>query len=105
MKHALLTSLVVACLLAAAAAGSGELAATPVRSCESLASLTLHNTTITLAQTVDRGAFRPPPAIGGAAAPLAAAQAFRELPAFSDSRWKTLIPFRAVWNYSLAEPS
>ena len=48
-------------------------------SCEGLASLTLPNTTITLAQTVSAGAFTPPVA-GGAAAPTpAVAQAFKSL--------------------------
>src|SRR5204863_1014650 len=49
-------------------------AATP---CENLASLTLPDTTITLAQTVAAGAFTPPPAParGRAAAPPAAAPA------------------------------
>jgi len=50
-------------------------------SCESLASMTLPNTTITLARDVQAGAFVPP-ALAGATAPQAAGQAFRELPAF-----------------------
>jgi feruloyl esterase len=48
-------------------------------SCEGLASLTLPNTTITLAQTVSAGAFTPPRP-DGAASP--AAQAFKTLSAF-----------------------
>ena len=52
------------------------------RSCESLASLALPNTTITRAQAVDAGAFMPPAPANGAPAAAAAAQAFRNLPAF-----------------------
>ena len=81
MKYALMTSLVVAGIFAAAAISS-ELTATAAQSCEGLVSLTLPHTTITLAQAVDRGAFAPPIPAGGAAAPPAAAQAFRDLPAF-----------------------
>jgi Tannase and feruloyl esterase len=56
--------------------GSGSAAAA---TCESLASLSLPNTTITSAQTVAAGAFTPPtPARGGAAAP----SPFSNLPAF-----------------------
>jgi feruloyl esterase len=47
-----------------------------------LASLTLPNTTITLAQAVEPGAFTPPIPAVGAAAPPVAAQAYRDLPAF-----------------------
>ena len=54
MKRALITSLVVAGTLAAAAI-NGELTATAVQSCESLGSLTLPNTTITLGRTVGAG--------------------------------------------------
>ena len=50
-------------------------------SCESLASMTLPNMTITLARDVQAGAFAPP-ALAGATAPQAAGQEFRELPAF-----------------------
>ena len=48
-------------------------------SCESLASLTLPNTRITLAQTVSAGAFTPPAAAGAATPTPAAAQAFKAL--------------------------
>ena len=48
-------------------------------SCESLASLTLPNTRITLAQAVSAGAFMPPAAAGAATPPPAAAQAFKAL--------------------------
>jgi feruloyl esterase len=51
-------------------------------SCEGLASLTLPNATITLAQPVDAGAFAPPTAGGGAPPAGAGAQAFKALPAF-----------------------
>ena len=50
-------------------------------SCESLASLTLPSTTITLARIVEAGAFTPP-APAGAPAPPSGAQAFRDMPAF-----------------------
>jgi feruloyl esterase len=50
-------------------------------SCESLASMTLPNMTITLARDVQAGAFAPP-AFAGATAPQAAGQEFCELPAF-----------------------
>jgi hypothetical protein len=59
MKHAFVIALVVAGTLAAAAI-NGELTATAAQSCETLASLTLPNTTVTLAQTVGAGAFTPP---------------------------------------------
>src|SRR5437867_4452120 len=48
--------------------------------CEQLTSLTLPNTTITIAETVAAGAFVPPVVTGGAAPPAAAA--FAELPSF-----------------------
>lgn len=51
-------------------------------SCEGLASLTLPNTTITLAQTVSAGAFTPPAAAGAATPTSAAAQTFKGLLAF-----------------------
>src|SRR6266852_4639287 len=50
-------------------------------SCESLASVALPNTTITLARDVEAGGFAPP-AVAGATASQASGQAFRELPAF-----------------------
>ncbi len=55
---------------------------TAATSCERLASLTLPHTTITVAQVVDAGAFTLPAPLGGAAPAPAAAQAFRDLPAF-----------------------
>src|SRR5207244_5260987 len=51
-------------------------------SCEGLASLTLPNTRITLAQTVPAGAFTPPAADGAASPTPAAAQPFKTLSAF-----------------------
>ena len=48
-------------------------------SCEGLASLTLPNTTITLAQTVAAGAFTPPATAGAATGTPPAAQGFRAL--------------------------
>jgi len=51
-------------------------------SCEGLASLTLPNTTITLAQTVSAGAFTPPAPAGATTPAPAAAQAFKTLLAF-----------------------
>jgi feruloyl esterase len=81
MKYALTTSLVVAVTLAAAAMNGG-VTAMAAPSCESVKALTLPDTTITLAQAVDPGAFTPPVPADGAAVPPAAAQAIRELPAF-----------------------
>src|SRR5712691_11341617 len=49
---------------------------------EGLASLTLPNTRITLAQTVSAGAFTPPAAAGAATPTLAAGQPFKALSAF-----------------------
>ncbi len=66
-------------LLLAALMNSQTLEATT--SCDSLASLTLPNTTITLAHTVGAGSF-PLAAAGGATAAPAAAQAFSALSAF-----------------------
>jgi feruloyl esterase len=57
VKHPALTSLIVAGALAAAAVNG--LTATPARSCESLASLRLPQTTITRAESVPAGAFKP----------------------------------------------
>ena len=51
-------------------------------SCESLASLALPNTKITLAQTVSAGAFTPPAAAGAATPTPAAGQPFKALSAF-----------------------
>ena len=80
MKLALVTAFVVGTL--ATAAMHGELTVTAAQSCESLASLTLPDATITLAQAVGPGSFTPPTPAGPAAAPPAATQAFRDLPAF-----------------------
>ncbi len=57
--------------------GQRESGAAPATACDSLSSLALPNTTITLAQAVDAGAFRPP-----TPAQVAAARGFGELPAF-----------------------
>ena len=81
MKYLLMATLIVAEALAAPVVGR-DLATVAAQSCESLASLRLPNTTITLAQTIDAGAFRPPAPAGGAAPAPAAARAFGNLPAF-----------------------
>jgi len=79
MKYVLMITLFVACTVSTAAV-RGERAATGARSCESLASLTLPNTTITRALAVDAGSFT---VLAGDTAPArAAAQAYRNLPAF-----------------------
>jgi feruloyl esterase len=78
MKYALITLLITAGSIAAVAA-KGELTAPAAPSCESLTSLKLPHTTITLAQMVGPGAFTPPTPTGG---PPTDAQAFRDLPAF-----------------------
>ena len=67
-----LTGVLLAIVLAGAMHGRGVEAAS---SCEALAALALPNTTITAAQTVEAGAFRPPSQTG-------AARAFAALPAF-----------------------
>ncbi len=74
----------LAVLLAALIGGRTLTATAP---CESLASMTLPNTTITLARIVEAGAFTPPVPAGarasqGPPAVAAATQAFRDLPAF-----------------------
>lgn len=51
-------------------------------SCGRLSSLTPPNTTITLAQVVDGGAFTPPAPVGGAPLPPAAPRPLLDLPAF-----------------------
>ena len=76
MKYALMTSLVVAGMLAAVGL-NGELTATAAEPCESLASLKLPNTTIALAQVVPVGGFSRP-IIG----PSAAEQGFSNSVAF-----------------------
>jgi feruloyl esterase len=108
MKHCLVTALVVASAFAAAAI-DGELTATAAKSCESLASLKLPNTTITLAHAVGPGAFTPPTPAGGATVSPAAAEAFSDLPAFcrvaatlrpssdSDIKIEVWMP-ASVWN-------
>ena len=69
---------VVAALIALTICGTGsELAA--ATSCESLASLTLPNTTIATAQTVAAGAFQPPAAGRGRGR---GEDPFKSLPAF-----------------------
>jgi feruloyl esterase len=64
-------------LFLATAIGSRALDA--AASCESLASMALPHTTITLARVVEAGAFTPPAPANG---PAAAGGAFRDLPAF-----------------------
>jgi hypothetical protein len=81
MKYILMASLLVAGALAAPALDGG-LAAAPAQSCETLSSLKLPDTTITLAQTIAVGAFRPPTSGGGAPPSAAATKAFSGLPAF-----------------------
>jgi hypothetical protein len=80
-----MTFLLIAALFAAEAvaapAVAGALPTAAPQSCENLASLKLPNTTITLAQTIEAGAFRPPAPAGGAPPP-AMAKAFSGLPAF-----------------------
>jgi hypothetical protein len=78
--------LMAASIVAGAVAGpavDGALATTAApQSCENIASLKLPNTTITVAQTIEAGAFKPPIPAGGAAASPAMAKAFNGLPAF-----------------------
>jgi feruloyl esterase len=81
MRYTLTTVLIAAGALAAVAV-NGELTATAAPSCESLASLRLPNTTITLAQEVSPGAFTPPAPAEAASATAGPAEAFRDLPAF-----------------------
>jgi len=81
MKYLLMATLIIAEALAGPGV-AGKLAVAAAQSCESLASLRLPNTTITLAQTIDAGAFRLPTPAGGAAPGPAAARAFGDLPAF-----------------------
>jgi len=81
MKYVSMTILFAASTFAASAV-SGELTAAGARSCESLASLTLPNATITHAQAIDAGAFTPPAPANAAPNAAVAAQAFRNLPAF-----------------------
>lgn len=72
------TTLFALGLLAAYAFAQARTAPT---ACERLSVLTLPNTTITLARTVDAGAFKPPAAArGGGAGP--ATQPFNALPSF-----------------------
>jgi tannase/feruloyl esterase len=66
-------------VLLAASIGGRTLDAAPP--CESLASMTLPNTTITLARFVEAGGFTPP-APAGAPAATPTRQALRDLPAF-----------------------
>ncbi|MBI3491841.1 MAG: tannase/feruloyl esterase family alpha/beta hydrolase, partial [Acidobacteria bacterium] len=80
----MITAGLCATLLAAMIGGR---ALTAAATCESLASMTLPHTTITLARVVEAGAFAPPVPAGatapsGVQAPPAASQAFRDLPAF-----------------------
>ena len=71
--NATAAALLVAAAVAAQAAG---------QTCESLASLVLPNTTITLARAVDAGALTIPIAAGGTPPPTALVQAASGLPAF-----------------------
>ena len=83
MKHALVTALAVSGTLTAGAIyGELNLAkAAAAQPCENLASLTLPNARITVAQAVFPGAFTPPTPASGVTPP-AEALAFRDLPAF-----------------------
>ena len=63
MKYALIMSLIAAGA-AAGVTANGEVEATAAQSCESLTSLTLPHTTITLARMVGPGAFTRPTSIG-----------------------------------------
>jgi hypothetical protein len=82
MTYLLIAAFIVAEAVAAPAV-DGALATTAApQSCENLASLKLPNTTITVAQTIEAGAFKPPTPAGGAAASPAMAKAFNGLPAF-----------------------
>src|SRR5438128_792531 len=78
MKHFLTIALAFSLT---AAADNRALTATAARSCESLASLALPTTTITVAQAVDAGAFRPPMPAGATVSP-GMVQAVSDLPAF-----------------------
>jgi feruloyl esterase len=80
MKHVLMIALFVAGTLTTDAVNGGLMAADR-RSCESLVSLALPNTTITSATAVDAGGLTPPTPATGAAAQRAA-QALRNLPPF-----------------------
>ena len=79
MKYLLMAILIVAADGAMPAADDGLLTVAP-QSCASLASLRLPDTTITLAQTIEAGAFRLPTPAGGASAD--AENPFSALPAF-----------------------
>jgi feruloyl esterase len=82
MKLAVAT---LAALLIVSLAVGHQVPAAAASSCESLASLALQKTTITSAQVVEAGAFKPPaPPATGAPPPAAAAalQAVANLPAF-----------------------
>ena len=76
--RSLLTGTAAAALLVAAPVA----AQADGQACESLASLALPNTTITLARAVDAGAFTIPIAAGGTPPPTALVQAVSGLPAF-----------------------
>jgi len=78
MNHSRVTSLIVAGTLAACAI-NGELTATAAQSCESLASLRLPNTTITRAESVPAGSFKPEKPLVFPGAPV---PAYDGLPAF-----------------------
>jgi tannase/feruloyl esterase len=80
MKGVFLTALVVASAVAYANLKS-ELAAAPGQACESLASLKLSNTTMTVVKSIEAGRFTPPNA-ADEASPSGGTQAFRNVPAF-----------------------
>jgi len=123
MKRALISAVLIAGTLGAGAI-DGRVTVVASGSCENLSSLTLPNTTITLARTVGPGAFTP----AGAAAAPSATQAFADLPAFcrvaatlnpssdSDIKIEVWLPadrwnnkFQAVgngaWNGAIAYPA
>src|SRR6185436_6301191 len=70
------------CALLLALLVNGHTVKAAAASCEGLASLTLPNTTITMAETVPAGAFTAPAPARAATAVPAAGQAFKTLPAF-----------------------
>src|SRR3954466_12982132 len=91
----------------------GLTSAQAAQTCESLTSLSLPNTTITLAQPVAAGAFTAPAAGRGGRGGADANAAFKSLPAFcrvaatlkpssdSDIKMEIWLPVQASWNGKL----